>query len=470
MRLRFDFLLGPGRNLALIAAAVLTAAIGALDQATPNVSLGFLYLFPILMAAPHLDRLTIAGLALLCDILREQFGPYQWGTDSVPRSVTAYLAYVGVGLFGWAVAQSRRQALDNIGKLNDEIQRREAAEEQVRSLVEGSPAALLTVNPEGRVVLANSAARELLQCTEEPLEGQPIDGYLPTLAEFRNSSGIRHLVRTMVECTGYRAGGEAFLAQVWVSSSGPPAVTGLTALVFDASEQLRSREEGSLHALALNARVILGEYWHEIRNLSSAMRMAVLSLMKNPAVTDVEEVTALNSLVRSLEKAANAGLYRDTEETYDMASLRAVLDQFRIIVEPWFEEAEATLIWKEMHNLPLIRANHQALLQVFLNLARNARRALQEVRSKEFEVSATTEKGKAVVRFRNSGPPIANPSALFQAFQPGAEQTGLGLHVARALVRSFGGDLRYEAVPNGCCFTVVLEPRRISEAMGGRNS
>ena len=468
---RFDFLLAPSRNQALQLAALLTAAIGAVDQlVSPNLSLGFLYLFPILLAAAHVDRWTLAGFALLCDVLREQFGPYTWGADTVPRFLTTYVAYLGVGLFASEFARNRLATLKYIARQDEQIRLREAAEQQVRSLVEGNPAAVLTIDPEGVVTLSNTAARELLRSTERPLEGQSINAYLPTLTEFRKSSGIRHLVRTMVECTGYRAGGEAFLAHVWLSSTGPPSVTGLTAMVFDASEQLRSREEGGMHALTLNARVILGEYWHEIRNLASALRMVTLSLLENPAVIEVEEMTALNSLVKSLEKAASAGLHGEPEETFDMASLRAVLDQFRIVVEPWFEESEVKLVWKEMGDLPLIRANHQALLQVFLNLARNARRALEDVERKEFAVSAAVEGRNAVVRFRNSGPPIADPAALFQAYQRGAAESGLGLHVSRALVRTFGGDLRYEPVPDGCCFAVILEPRRISEAMQGQET
>jgi two-component system, LuxR family, sensor kinase FixL len=336
---------------------------------------------------------------------------------------------------------------------------RELAERQLRELVEANPAALFSIDAEGRVVLANAAAAELFQCTDEPLEGKLIDQYLPTLAEFRKPSGIRHLVRTMVECTGRRKGGETFLAQIWVSSPGPPAVTGLTALVFDASEQLRSREESGLHTLALSARVMLGEYWHEIRGLVSAMRMVTTRLMRMPAVADTEEVTALNSLVQSLEKAASAGLAPTSEETFDIASLRVVLEQFRIIIHPWFEENETLLTWVEANDPPLVRANHQTLLQVFLNLARNALRALEESSVKEFSVTASVEGERATVRFRNTGRQVADPVTLFQPFQRGAAGTGLGLHVSRAIVRSFGGDLRYDPVPDGCCFTVVLESR-----------
>ena len=40
----------------------------------------------------------------------------------------------------------------------------------------------------------------------------------------------------------------------------------------------------------------------------------------------------------------------------------------------------------------------------------------------------------------------------------GADGTGLGLYVSRAIVRSCRGELRYEARTAGCCFAVVLAP------------
>ena len=42
--------------------------------------------------------------------------------------------------------------------------------------------------------------------------------------------------------------------------------------------------------------------------------------------------------------------------------------------------------------------------------------------------------------------------------------TGLGLYVSRALVKSFGGDLLYEPIAGGACFTVVL-PRADGEEL-----
>ena len=73
-------------------------------------------------------------------------------------------------------------------------------------------------------------------------------------------------------------------------------------------------------------------------------------------------------------------------------------------------------------------------------------------------ISATVEKDLVVVRFRDTGPGVAHPEALFRPFQPGAESHGLGLYISRAILRSHGGGLRYEPEDTGSCFAVELWP------------
>jgi len=61
-----------------------------------------------------------------------------------------------------------------------------------------------------------------------------------------------------------------------------------------------------------------------------------------------------------------------------------------------------------------------------------------------------------VIRFEDTGIGVASPEKLFRPFQPGAKSSGLGLYVSRAIMRSFGGELAYEARSQGACFAVVL--------------
>ena len=95
-------------------------------------------------------------------------------------------------------------------------------------------------------------------------------------------------------------------------------------------------------------------------------------------------------------------------------------------------------------------------MQVFLNIAKNSQRALEPQARKQLVVRTSVEGNQVAIRFIDSGPGPANPEALFQPFQPGAQASGLGLYLSRTFVRAFRGELQYEPQPRGCCFTVLL--------------
>ena len=62
------------RTRLLFLAAVLVAVIALVDWWTqPYISLGFLYLFPIMIAGGFLSRTQIVGVAIVCAILQEEF-------------------------------------------------------------------------------------------------------------------------------------------------------------------------------------------------------------------------------------------------------------------------------------------------------------------------------------------------------------------------------------------------------------
>jgi signal transduction histidine kinase len=75
---------------------------------------------------------------------------------------------------------------------------------------------------------------------------------------------------------------------------------------------------------------------------------------------------------------------------------------------------------------------------------------------KELRIAARVETGTVTIRFEDTGSGITSPENLFRPFQRGAESSGLGLYVSRAIMRSFGGELRYEPRLQGCCFAVVV--------------
>jgi C4-dicarboxylate-specific signal transduction histidine kinase len=176
-----------------------------------------------------------------------------------------------------------------------------------------------------------------------------------------------------------------------------------------------------------------------------------------------EEFQALESLVQGLEKVASIGLRPtatppgETEEDLQEFPLQPVLDDLRIVIDTDWREIDGAVYWSLPEVTPRILAERHGLLQAFLNLAQNSHRAVSEGPVRELHISVEADDRRAIVRFRDFGPGIAAPQHLFEPFQPGADGTGLGLYVSRAVVRGFGGDLRFEPQVHGSCFVVELQ-------------
>jgi len=166
----------------------------------------------------------------------------------------------------------------------------------------------------------------------------------------------------------------------------------------------------------------------------------------------------LGTLLQGLERIASSGLRAPTARGRAVSDLGTVLDEARIVIEPSLHEDGIDVAWSVEPGLPLVEADHQGLLQVFVNLARNCRQAMQNSPRRELRISAIQENDLVVVRFRDTGPGVTHPEELFRPFQPGADSLGLGLYVSRAILRAHGGGLRHEPQSEGCSFAVDLWP------------
>ncbi len=455
-----SFLLRGSRSAVLSRACVMIALIACLDwRVEGNIPLGFLYLFPMLLLGSVLTRWQIAIGAGVCTVLTELFDSFEWRSEAgIPRDILIFAAFFCMGLFVYEVLRSRQIERLNTARIEQEVLARSEVEEQLKVLVESSPAAVFTTNSEGLILLANEAAYRLFTVPLGTLVGRPIRDFLPSLANVRSYDEKQSAWRTAMQCRGRRLNGEVFLADVWFSTYRTTAGSRLAAMVVDASEDLRNREESSLHQLLAGSRILVGAVSHEIRNVCGAIAMAHANLARSGARIDPavnKDFQALGQLIAALEKIAAMDLRQmaDQASSVDLASL---LEEFRIVVESSLEDRDIALTIDAEPDLPHVWADRQSLLQVFLNLTKNSERAMADMPRRELLIAACRDKSHIVVRFRDTGCGVSHPDRLFRPFQHQAEATGLGLYLSRAFMRSFRGDLRYEAEPDGSSFIVEL--------------
>jgi two-component system, LuxR family, sensor kinase FixL len=456
-----SFLLQGSRRQAVILAALMIAVVALLDwRVEGNVFFGFLYLFPILTLGNRLARWQLALVAAGCTFLAEWLGPGHWQPQpGIPRDIFIFTAYFGTGLFAYESARNRQLTLQHIREMEEEVELRRAAEQQLQILIESSPAAILMMDAMGKILMANQAAHELLGFETEALPGWSIKTFLPTLARVLDGERSAPSFRTAMQCYGRRRDGEVFLADVWFSSYQTRSGPRLAAMLVDVSQDLRDREEFSLHQLMAGSRLVVGAVSHEVRNLCSAISVVQANLSRNAALARNEDFQALGSLVEGLGKVASLELRQSAgSEQPTSVDLHAVLEELRIITEVPLRESDVLIRFELPADLPRVWAYRHNLLHILLNLIKNSQRAVQEEDRKEIIIKAAEENERVVVRVCDSGKGVASPERLFQPFQRGAEATGLGLYISRAFARAFDGDLRYESEPGGWSFALDLTP------------
>jgi two-component system sensor kinase FixL len=207
------------------------------------------------------------------------------------------------------------------------------------------------------------------------------------------------------------------------------------------------------------SRVLIGAISHEIRNLAAAASAAYRELARGLDCAHRDRFHALGTVIEALENISTSGLRLAAHSDAAVADLGMVLDEARVLIDASFREAGGVAQWLISDSLPLVEVDHHSLLQVFLNLARSSESAMNEAQVRLLRVEASIEDDMVRIRFRDTGPGVANPDSLFKPFQPGASGTGLGLYISRAVLKSFGGDLYLERDGSGgCCFVVQLWP------------
>jgi PAS domain S-box-containing protein len=436
-----------------------------------DFSLGVFYTIPVLIASAALGHWQIVFFALFAALARAPFTPAASNLEFFLKFAMAALAYTGTGLFVAEVSDSRRRLLENLRRLQVEQKLRRRAEEQLWTLAESSPAAILTLNADALVLAANRSAHDMLGFAAGTLMGMRVDSHLPMFANALKVAGHDRRVRTSVTGWARRLDDTLFPIQAWFSVYGLGDERCLAAIAVDMSEEVRERERENFQYLLDYNRLLASAVSHEIRNLCAAISVVCSNLGDQlDALHRSTDFDALLRLVNALRELSSFELRSTSDGAERVADLRVVLDQLRVVIEPDWSDIDGQVIWEVPEVLPPVAANAHALLQIFLNLCQNSLRAMEGRRERRLRIAVSVEAQDAVVTVADSGPGIADPSALFHLLPTRRSNgSGLGLYVSRELARSAGGELRHVPSPHGAQFRVVIplvrhsrEHRRVS--------
>jgi signal transduction histidine kinase len=225
--------------------------------------------------------------------------------------------------------------------------------------------------------------------------------------------------------------------------------------------ELRRMQEGLRTALAQKTRLAalgsaVGKINHDLRNLL-ANSMLLSDRLEQSQDPDVRHVTP--RLVESLDRAA-----RLCAETLNFARAEVVAPKkTRFALAPLLDEVGQAVLgpdqgrvrWRnDVRAEVMAYAERDQLFRVLMNLSRNAAQAL--VDGGLISVGAWQAGDDLVIELADTGKGIPNAARahLFEAFSGSARPggTGLGLPIAREIMRAHGGDI--ELVQTGAEGTV----------------
>jgi two-component system sensor kinase FixL len=404
-------------------------------------------------------------------IVAVQFALVILGIIQVP--VFASFAYLGI-----VVALGYQLCNDAIrtAHLASELQ---VGEERFRRVVEAAPNAMIMVNQEGQITLANQQAEKTFGYPREELLGRPIEMLVPERVR-SDHRGFRHDYFCDPQARPMGAGRELFGrrkdgSEVPVEIGLSPIHTSKGLLVLASIVDITERKLAELeaarqrHDLAHLARVTtLGELSsslaHELTHPVTAIlsnAQAAQRFLANDDV-DLDEIREiLNDIVTQDQRAGEVihGLRLllkkgEPQKQCDDVDLNEVIRDVVNLMRGDLINRNVTVDTDLAQNLPAVTGDRVQLQQVLLNLALNGCDAMADYNSQERRllIASQWENGAVRVSVSDSGCGIPEKKLeqVFERFFTTKKKgMGLGLSVCRTIIDAHRGKIW--ATNNGGC-------------------
>jgi PAS domain S-box-containing protein len=392
-----------------------------------------------------------------------QFALVVWGIIQAP--LFGSFAYLGIVVaLGYQLCDDAVRAAD----LASELQ---IGEERFRRVVEAAPSAMIMVNQEGQITLANQQAEKTFGYPREELLGCPIEMLVPERLR-SGHQGFRHdylcdpQARPMGvgrELFGRRKDGSEVPVEIGLSPIHTSKGLLVLASIVDITERKLAELEAARqrHDLAHLARVTaLGELSsslaHELTHpltaiLSNAQAAQRFLADDNVDLDEVREI--LNDIVAQDQRAGDVihsvrlMLKKgELQEHCDDVDLNEVILDVVNLMRSDLINRNVTLDTDLAQKLPAITGDRVQLQQVLLNLALNGCEAMADYNSSERRLLIASQWENGAVRVsvadRGSGIPEEKMQQVFERFfTTKKEGMGLGLSVCRTIIDAHRGKI-----------------------------
>jgi two-component system nitrogen regulation sensor histidine kinase GlnL len=343
------------------------------------------------------------------------------------------------------------------------------------ALLEALPLAIIALDASNRVSSVNAAAEVLLGLSRAQLISKPLNEHVaadsPLFALIEAARGGASAVgEADMSLSGPRLTIEHAAVDVAMLSH---PVGHVALLLQDRGLEWRLAQQAVSRDAARSAKAIAAMLAHEVKNPLSGIRGAaqLLESKISPGERQLtqlicEETDRIVGMVNGLE------VFTDSRPApMQPVNIHEVLEHVRRLTQAGFGR---NIAFREEYDpsLPPVLGNRDQLVQVFLNLFKNAAEAVPEtggvvvLNTRYRPGLSVSEPGTAsrrrlglviTVQDNGSGVPDALKAQLFEPFVSGkAGGKGLGLALVAKIVTDHGGLIDCDSQPGRTTFSVIL--------------
>ncbi len=404
-----------------------------------GLSLSFLLALPLgLYLAQRIARPVIEMDEAIKDIVTGNYA------RPIPLNSTAELASLG-------------QSVNTLSmEIRHQLAQIDYERQQLANILISIEDGVITVSPQGKILIANRVALELFAPTHESMmiNMQDLPGEMQSFLS--RTLRVPQLQEGEFKHNGevYKVGVSPLLAN--------EEYAGLVAVWHNVTKERR------LEALR---REFVQNVSHELRTPLSYLQGYSEALLDGMIKDDAQRhrylETILNETLRlrrlvddllDLNRIEFGGIELPHEEV----SVPDTLDRLKHQVEPLASQKQVRLILECTPNLPAVDCSPDRLLQILLNLVDNALHFTPG--GSEIKITANQSGQRVQITVTDQGPGISleEQNLVWNRFERGRHKnrpngTGLGLAIVKSLVEGYHGEVRLVSeVGKGSTFSVYL--------------
>lgn len=377
----------------------------------------------------------------------------------------------------WALFEGRGQAEDLVIEINSDITTLAKTDGLLRVILQTAPAVIYAKDIDGRMVLANPPALELLRKPWEEVEGRTDLELLdnPDEAAAVMATDRQVMLRGQVKFVDEQVGVDAAGApRIWSSCKAPMfdgshKVIGMVGVSLEITDKRRIEQqlrqqtkelERAYSDMADFAHIIAHDLRAPLRavnSLASWIAEDIAPVASKETLSDLDllgkRVTRMAMLLEGLLSFSRVGHDKAAPEAVNVAE--TVAEIVEMLAPP------PGMVVRYAGEKLTIQTPRPPLVHVLQNLISNAIKH-HDRKQGEIVVRARREESGAIFSVADDGPgiPPAAHKRIFDMFQtlgsrPETETTGVGLSIVRKTVEARGGKVSVESNPShrGARFT-----------------